>query len=55
MGLVASTMRWITVTWDGRIAQNTTNHNGYGDQTGNPTGDGGIALFNSTNNMISHN
>jgi parallel beta-helix repeat protein len=45
----------LDTTSQAMVDHNSTNNNGYGDQTGNPTGDGGIALFNSTNNTISHN
>jgi parallel beta-helix repeat protein len=45
----------LDTTTGAQVNHNTTDNNGFGDNTGNPTGDGGIALFNSTNNTVDHN
>ncbi len=50
----------LDTTTGAQVSHNTTDDNGFGDNTGNPTGDGGIALFNSpggvsTGNTIDHN
>jgi parallel beta-helix repeat protein len=45
----------LDTTTGAQVKYNLTNNNGFGDLTGNPTGDGGIALFNSKNNTVDHN
>lgn len=45
----------LDTTTGAAVSDNATDNNGFGDNTGNPTGDAGIALFNSTNNTIDHN